>query len=376
MAERRSGLDRWQLVLGRFAERSLGAQLTGERARMARVLDHLYGREYSRRGTGGSGAGSQGGHGDSVLTVPEWIREVRDLFPSEVCEVVTRHALERYGMHELVTDAEALRKLEPNVELLKAILTFKGTMQGEVLTVARAVVRRVVDQLRARLETAVRRSSAGRRDHAARSRTGRSRDLDFQRTLQRSLRHWDPNARRLLAAELSFRTRVRRRTPWEIVILVDCSGSMIDSVIHAAVMAGIFHALPTFRVRLCAFDTQVVDLSDAVDDPVEVLMSVQLGGGTDIAGAVEYGASLITQPSRTIVVLVTDFFEGGSPARLVGAVKRLRGAGVRVLGLAALDAAATPQFDHRLAAECAAAGADVAALTPEKLAEWIGRIVD
>jgi Mg-chelatase subunit ChlD len=140
-------------------------------------------------------------------------------------------------------------------------------------------------------------------------------------------------------------------------------------------MAGIFHALPAISVKLVAFDTAIVDLSDQVDDPVDVLMSVQLGGGTDIAGAVAYCEGLVDQPSRTILVLVTDFFEGGSENMLLASIKRLAGAGVTVWGLAALDATARPHYDQRLAGRCADAGATVAALTPERLGEWVAGVV-
>ena len=368
--------SRWRLVLGRFAESSLGSPGDERQQRMARALDHLYGRDHAARGAAGSGGGSVGTSDPSALTVPEWIREVRDLFPAEVAEVVTGHALDRYGLHELVTDPETLSKLEPNVDLLKAVLTFKGSMSGDVLDVARGVIARVVAELRARFETEVRRALSGRRDRSAHARHGRARDLDFRRTLRQSLRHWDPDARRLRAAELAFTRRVRRTSPWELSILVDQSGSMIGSVIHAAVMAGIFRALPVFRVRLYAFDTSVVDLSDVADDPVEVLMSVQLGGGTHIAKALAHAESRIERPTRSIVVLITDFGEGDSPAELVATVKRLCGAGVRVLGLAALDPEATPVYDHWIAEECATAGAEIAALTPARLAAWIGRILD
>jgi Mg-chelatase subunit ChlD len=156
---------------------------------------------------------------------------------------------------------------------------------------------------------------------------------------------------------------------------VDCSGSMMDSVIYSAVMAGIFKGLPALRVSLTAFDTNVVDLSDEVDDPTELLMSVQLGGGTDINGALQYCETLVRMPTRTIVVLVTDFCEGGHPGAMVGTIKRLCESGVRVLGLAALDAVAQPAYDRQMAERCVAAGADVAAITPQRLAEWLGRIL-
>ncbi len=366
---------RWRLVLGRFAEERLplGAG-PGGYSRMDRILDHLYGREYQGRGVR-VGAGASGGSGPSVLSIPEWIGEVRELFPEETCDVITRHALERYGMTELVTDAETLRKLEPSYELLKAVLTFRGLMKGEVLEVARRLVREVVEDLRRKLERDVRPALWGRTDRRRRTRLKSAKNLDAVRTIRANLRHWDARRRKLVVQDLFFTSRVERHLPWEIVMAVDCSGSMIDSVIHAAVMASIFRGLPSVRVRLVAFDTSVVDLSEAVADPAEVLMNVQLGGGTDIAGALGYCASLVTHPSRTIVVLVTDFCEGGPLAPMLAAIKRLRSEGVRVLGLAALDARAKPVYDRAAAEACVEAGAEVAALTPRRLAEWVATAI-
>ena len=140
-------------------------------------------------------------------------------------------------------------------------------------------------------------------------------------------------------------------------------------------MAGIFRGLQSLRVNLVAFDTAVVDLSDSVDDPTELLMSVQLGGGTDIGGALSYCETLVRTPTRTIVVLVTDFCEGGIPHRMLAAIRRLCESGVKVLGLAALDAVAQPAYDRQTAEECVACGAEVAALTPQRLAEWLGRVL-
>jgi Mg-chelatase subunit ChlD len=163
--------------------------------------------------------------------------------------------------------------------------------------------------------------------------------------------------------------------PWHIIMAVDCSGSMMDSVIYSAVMAGIFRGLPSVRISLVAFDTAIVDLSDQVEDPTELLMNVQLGGGTDIGGALNYCESLVQYPHRTIVVLVTDFCEGGPPGVMLGAIKRLREAGVRVLGLAALDSKAEPAYDRGMAEHCVALGAEVAALTPQRLAEWLAKVL-
>lgn len=364
-------LERWRLVLGRFSEQSLGS-CTGGYSRMDRALDYLYGREYKKRGV--RDVGKQGGAGASDLTIPEWLREVRDLFPRDTVEVIERHALDRYGMTELVTDAEVLKKLEPSYELLKAVLTFKGMMQGEVLEVARRIVRQVVQELRNKLEKDVRQALWGRLNRRKRSPLKVARNLDWRRTIRDNLKNWDPKRKKVILERLHFFSRVEHHMPWHIIIAVDCSGSMLDSVIYSAVMSGIFAGLPSIKVSLVVFDTAVVDLSGQIDDPVELLMSVQLGGGTDIAGALGYCESLIQYPTRTIMVLVTDFFEGGAPERMLASIKRMKEGGAKVLGLAALDDKAMPSYDRQMAERCVAVGAEVAALTPQRLAEWMGKI--
>lgn len=383
-------LQRWRLILGRFAEQQLGqcGSRESRTARMDRVLDYLYGREYRGRGVRGVDGRGRGSRGDShdidsrlggdaasLLSVPEWIREVRELFPNDTAEIIQRHALDRYGMTELVTDAEVLQRLEPSYELLKAILAFKGMMQGEVLEVARRIVREIVEDLRRKLAKEVRQALWGRLNKQRRSRLKVLRNLDWRRTVRDNLKNYDLQRNQLVLGALHFFSRVDHHMPWHIIMAVDCSGSMMDSVIHSAVMAGIFRGLPSLRVSLMAFDTAVVDLSDSVDDPTELLMSVQLGGGTDIGGALSYCETLVRTPTRTIVVLVTDFCEGGVPNRMLASIRRLCESGVKVLGLAALDAVAQPAYDRQMAEECVACGAEVAALTPQRLAEWLGRVL-
>src|SRR6266545_5427362 len=364
-------LARWRLLLGRFADDSLGTALAGKGRegyrRMDRVLEYLYGREYAGRGVR---EGSRGADlSESVLAVPEWLRDVRDLFPGDTAEVIERHALDRYGMTELVTDEEVLRKLEPSYELLKAVLTFRHLMEGKVLQTARQIVRKVVEELRRRLAKEVRPVLWGRLNRLRRSRLKVYRNLDWHRTIRANLKNYDRKRRRLILEALHFFSRVERHMPWHIILVVDCSGSMMDSVIYSAVMAGIFKGLPSLRVSLIAFDTSIIDLSDQVDDPTELLMSVQLGGGTDIGGALCYCETRVQNPQRTVVVLVTDFYEGGPATALLASIKRLREAGARVLGLAALDERAEPAYDRQMAERCVAAGAEVAALTPSRLAE-------
>ena len=367
-------LPRWRLVLGRYANEPLGngAGLGERQLRMERALDFLYSREYQERGQRDED-NREGTLDPSQIAVPDWLAEVRELFPRETVETVERHALDRYGLHELVTDPEVLSKLEPSFDLLRILLTFRGQMRGRVLDEARRLIRHVVEEIRARIEPQVRNAFVGRIDRSRRGRRPSARNLDWRGTIRRNLKHWDPERRRLLVEEVRFFARQERRLPWTVILAVDQSGSMGRSVIHSAVMAGILAGLPLIDVRLVAFDTSVVDLSGFVDDPVEVLMSVQLGGGTDIGRALAYCESLIQDPARTAVVLVSDFCEGADPARLLALCRRLAEARVKLLGLAALDEEAAPAYDRAMAERLAALGMEIAALTPRRLAQWLAQ---
>ena len=371
-----SPLDKWRLVLGKYAERRIvggGPGLQGAQRRMDQALDYLYGREYQGRGLRGEqGPGSLDA---SQLTLVTWLGEVRELFPQETVEIIEKHALDRYGLTELVTDPRTLERLEPNQQLLRTLLTLRGHLHGEVLEMARRVVRRVVDEIRRRLESEVRQALAGRLNRFRHSPLAVARNFDALGTLRRNLRHFDTERRRLVIEQLRFFERNARRLPWDIILCVDQSASMADSVIHSAVMAGILAALPAFRVRIVVFDTSVVDLSGHADDPVETLMRVQLGGGTDIAQAVRYCGQLVENPQRTVLVLVTDFCEGAPPGELVRAVRQLAEARVRLLGLAALDGQAHPVYDRQMAERLAACGMEIAALTPQQLAHWLVKVV-
>jgi Mg-chelatase subunit ChlD len=307
--------------------------------------------------------------------VPHWLSEVRELFPRDAAEVVERHALDRYGMTELISDPQALERLEPNTDLLRVLLTFKGQLKGPVLNMARRVIRTVVEEIKRRIEADVRRTLAGRVNRFRHSPVAIRQNFDARGTLRANLRNYDTEKRRLIIDHVRFFERNTRRLPWSVILCVDQSGSMAESVIHSAVMASILAGLPSVQVKLVVFDTAVVDLSQYVADPVEALMNVQLGGGTDIGKAMRYCEQLIDNSERTAVILVTDFCEGASPRELVSVCRRLASARVRLLGLAALDMQAEPAYDKVMAARLAQAGMEIAALTPNRLAEWLVRII-
>jgi Mg-chelatase subunit ChlD len=371
-------LARWRLVLGQYAKDQLNVGLTPEQQRIENALDFLYSREYRGRGVRGeqdrTGPRSAGLN-PSQLTVPGWLNEVRALFPKETVAVIEKHALDRYGLTELVTDPEILRRLEPNFDLLKMLLTFRGHLKGEVLNEARRVVRTVVEEIKQRLATEVRKAFSGRRNRFRHGNVKIAQNLDWRGTIRKNLKNFDTQRRQMAVDRVLFFSRIQRRLTWRVILCVDQSGSMAGSVIYSAVMAGILSGLPLINVNLVVFDTSVVDLSGHIDDPVELLMNVQLGGGTNIGQAMNYCEQLVEDPHRTIVVLISDFCEGAPPAHLLAICGRFREAGVRLLGLAALDEHANPSFDTRMAEMLAGVGMDVAALTPKHFAEWLAKTI-
>ncbi|MEU9530980.1 VWA domain-containing protein [Streptomyces sp. NPDC048213] len=367
------GLERWRLVLGSPAERHTGPLGPG-RAGQDSALDWLYGRDpdLARRGVRRAGAAPRtGGTGPSPVTAVDWLDDIHRLFPKETVERLERDAVERYGIQEIVTDPEVLERVEPSATLLRAVLRTKHLMNPQVLRAARRIVESVVAQLLARLRPEVRRAFHGTRSRRP-SRAPLARNFDFDRTVRANLAHYRPDERRLLIERPRFHSRTRPQvTRWQLILLVDQSGSMAGSVIHSAVTAACLWGLPGLRTHLVAFDSNVVDLTADVTDPVELLMRVQLGGGTDIARAVAYAADLVENPRRTIVALITDFYEGGDAHRLHRTVRALVEQGTTVLGLAALDEDATPDYDRELAGRLAEAGAHIGAMTPGRLAEFV-----
>jgi uncharacterized protein with von Willebrand factor type A (vWA) domain len=328
-------VDRWRLILGQAAAAACGSQSEAAAA-MDVVLDWLYGRdaELAERGEM-----RRGGSEASQLTTPEWINEIHRLFPRETIERLERDAIERFEIADLVTNPEVLQRAEPNETLLKAVLQTKNLMKPDVLAMARKLVQEVVKRLIDALAREYALAFAGVLDRRRRTRQPVPGGLDFRRVLRDNLRHYDAERRRIVVQRPSFFARSRRQsTPWQVILLVDQSGSMASSVIHSAVTAACLWGLPGVRTHLVAFDTGVVDLTKDVEDPVELLM---------------------------------NFCEGGDADALVGRVKVLASQRTRVLGLAALDREANPSYDRAMAERLVVAGAEVGAMTPGELASWL-----
>lgn len=369
-AESQSLVGRWRLVLGKDAEAS-GLGLAqggggggGEDQRGAEAaLSFVYGESHG------------GGAKESQLTVPKWIDQVNELFPKQAREVLEREMIQKKGIAQILDQPDLLDRIEPNVELVKTLLTHKDLLTPKTRILARKVIDKVVQDLKRKLEIRVEQSISGalRKDRHSPRRV--FRNLDLKTTLRRNLRHWNHERRKLFVDRIFFYAAEKNKRPWHVIVCVDQSGSMLESAIFSAVMASIFAELPGVKTSLVLFDTQVVDLTDRVGAPVDVLLSVQLGGGTDITKGLEYCSGLVREPARTIIVLITDFYEGRPEADLVRVVARLAGADVRMIGLGALGYDAQPQYNRATAKKLRKVGMDILSCTPEKLADCMGEII-
>jgi hypothetical protein len=356
-----SAEDRWRVILGRERER-----LPVPAARAAFALDELYG-----EGQGEGSNTSLGGAEPPALSEREWAAELEDVFGASVREQVLARAAGR-GRADALLELQ-LETVTPSVELLQQLLSLKGGLSEDRLLRLRRLVDRIIRALVKELATRLRPALVG--SIMARPTRRPGGPLDLRRTVAnnlRSVRFRPDGTPQLVPDRLVFRTRARRSVDWRVILVVDVSGSMEASVIYSALMAAILSGLPAVKTNFVAFSTGVADLSDKVSDPLGLLLEVVVGGATDIALGLRYARQLITVPRRTLVILVSDFEEGGPLPVLLAEVRALAEVGAYPLGLAALDDRGAPRYSRAVAEEVVAAGMPVASLTPLELARWVG----
>ena len=369
-------INRWRLILGSFAEDNL--KLDGEYAEMEQSLGFLYDREYSKEAGYADFENNdkqRGGKGASVLTVPTWVAKVKKLFPKKTVEIMQTHALEKYNLTEMITDENILKEMEPNMDLLKNILTFKDMMDGNVKKLAYEIVRKVVNDLKKKLESDVKKVFYGKKLPNSTTQNKIFKNLDIKKTIRNNLKNYNVEDRTIFVDKLYFNQNIKKYNPWHIIILIDESGSMFDSIIYSSVMASIFSNLPYLSIKLIIFDTAIVDLSDYVKDPIDILFKVQLGGGTDIYKALEYAKKITTVPDKTIVLLISDLYDGNDYKYMYGSANDIIESRSKLFILPALDYNADASYDKTAAAKFAKMGAKVAAITPDELSKWISSVI-
>ncbi|MGW0911811.1 vWA domain-containing protein [Streptomyces sp. NPDC002784] len=365
---RLSPADRWRLVLGRRTD-----QLPRSAAGLATALDELYGTGRGEGSRGGlPGAGGRGGGREAPYPgVREWSEELAALFGPGIREEVLAAAAAS-GRTDVLAELDPERA-RPSVDLLRTVLRHAGGLPEARLAALRPLVRRLVDALTRELATRLRPALHG----TALPRPGRrpGGGLDLPRTLRANLAaaRRGPDGRIVVVPERPvFRTRAKRAADWRLILVTDVSGSMEASTVWAALTASVLAGVPTLSTHFLAFSTEVIDLTGHVDDPLSLLLEVSVGGGTHIAAGLRHARELVTVPSRTLVVVVSDFEEGYPLGGLLAEVRALVGAGCQVLGCASLDDAGRPRYSTGVAGQLVAAGMPVAALSPLELARWVG----
>ncbi|PJE94781.1 hypothetical protein CUT44_26890 [Streptomyces carminius] len=365
-------LRRWRLVLGGGADADgTGCALSGRDEAMDRTLAALYG-DGDGPGSGGrnSGAGRRAaGLGASAPGVARWLGDIRTYFPTSVVQVMQRDAIDRLGLSALLLEPEMLEAVEPDVQLVGTLLSLNRAMPETSRETARAVVRKVVTELEKRLATRTRATLTGALDRSARIHRPRHRDIDWNRTIRANLKNYLPEHRTVVPERLVGYGRASRAVKKDVILCIDQSGSMAASVVYASVFGAVLASMRSLATRLVVFDTSVVDLTDALDDPVDVLFGTRLGGGTDINRALAYCQSRITRPAETVVVLISDLYEGGIRDEMLKRVAAMKGAGVQFVTLLALSDEGAPSYDREHAAALAALGAPAFACTPDHFPE-------
>lgn len=364
---------RWRLALGPGAEKTskdfaLGSEGLGLPGDRLSDLDEALSFVYQEKGSGGTGA--------SAPYIPKWLGLLRDFFRQEVVAFVQKDAIEKRGLTQLLFEPETLPFLEKNVDLVSTLIGARGLIPEKAKEIARQIVREVVEELRKKLESQTRTAILGAVRRNTQSPLKVLRNLDWKKTIRKNLRGWNQETKRLVPEEIYFWSNQRRQHEWDVVLLVDQSGSMATSVVYSSVMAAIFASLDVLKTKLVFFDTEIVDMTSYLTDPVEVLFSTQLGGGTDINRAVAYAqANLIERPEKTLFILVTDLFEGGNQAELIMRMRQVVDGRSKTLVLLALSDKGRPSYDHELAATLTQMGVHCFGCTPALLIGVVERIM-
>ena len=366
-------LNRWRLILGSFSN----LEIDNEYSEMDETLNFLYDREYTQNGgySLDNFNNSNSSKEKSALTVPKWISKVKKLFPKETVEIMQKQALEKYKLTEILTNENILKEIEPNIELLKNILTFKDMMSQNVKKLAYDIVKKTLEEIKNKMEVEIKRVFYGKKLPNSNTTNKIFKNLDIKKTIRYNLKNYDIKNKTIFTDKLFFNQNIKKYNPYNIIILIDESGSMLDSVIYSSIMASIFANLPYLSIKLVIFDISVVDLSEHIKEPIDILFKVQLGGGTNIAQALEYAKKITFAPDKTIVLLISDLFDSNDYKLMYKNANDIIESGSKLIVLTALDYNANSIYDKEAARYFSKIGAKVGALTPSKLSKWISDII-
>lgn len=351
-------LRRWRLLLGAQAAEPIGVDLSSDDAAIDQTLAALYEPDDPAPARG------RGGLGSSAPRVARWLGDIRRYFPASVVKVMQQDALERLNLRQMLLEPELLASVEANPSLVATLLTLQSALPERTRETARQVVRKVVQELEHRLAEPLRQAVTGSLARSLHHRRPRHHEIDWARTIRANLKHYQP-AYRTIIPEVRWGFGRKRTALHDVILCLDQSGSMATSIVYAGVCGAVLASLPALRTHVVAFDTAVVDLTEELNDPVDLLFGTQLGGGTDINRALAYAQGLVDRPQETLLVLLSDLFEGGDRVAMLSRAHSLVASGVNVVALLALSDQGAPAFDHGVAAALANLGVPAFACTPD-----------
>ena len=356
-------LHRWRLILGSAADPDEEINLEGNAAGIDGVLEALYDSE------------REGGLGSSSPNVNRWLGDIRRYFPTSVVQLIQKDALDRLGLERMLLEPELLESLEPDVNLVATLLSLHKVLPQRTRETARAVVRKVVEELQKRLRQPLVQAVKGSLNRATRNHRPKLREIDWHRTIRANLKHYQPELGTIIPERLHGFGRKGQHLR-HIVLLVDQSGSMASSVVYAGILGCVLATLRAIRTDLIAFDTSVVDLSEYLEDPVDLLFGTQLGGGTDINQALAYVQPLIRQPRDTVVVLISDLMEGGNRKEMINRCASIKASGAQLVALLALNDRGTPSYDRDIADQLAILDIPAFACTPDQFPDLMAAAIN
>lgn len=359
---------RWRLILGSDTRALANVGLNEQQSVMDAALAAIYDGNTSQSGAGGK----KGGLGPSAPNLAKWLTDVRTFFPQDVVSVIQSDAIERKGLTKLLFEPETLKNVKPDISMVGTLMALKGQIPEKSKETARQLVKEVVDEIMKRMEQNLRRAVTGALNKKAHSPISNFASTDWKRTINRNLKNYDTKTKRLIPEKFYFFERSQKQKNWTVILDIDQSGSMADSIIYSSVMGSIFASMPALDTHVVAFDTQVTDLTELCrNDPVDMLFGVQLGGGTDINKSVAYCQDLITNPRKTMFILISDLYEGGVRAGLLRRLSQMHEDGVKVITLLALSDSGRPDYDANLGKEISKQGIACFACSPDKLPELV-----
>ena len=353
---------KWRLILGKQSDPAKDVEMDKECEGMDNVLQALYDSE------------RKGGLGSSSPNINRWLGDIRKYFPVPVVQVMQKDALERLGMKQMLMEPELLESIEPDVDLVGTILSLKNVMPTKTKDTARQVVRKVVEALEKRLKQPMIQALKGALNRAVRNRRPKHNEIDWHRTIRANLRNYQKDIGTIIPERLIGYGK-KGRSLKHIILLIDESGSMASSVVYAGVFAAVIASLRSVKTHVVAFDTSIVDLTENLDDPVDLLFGIQLGGGTDINKALAYSQNLIMNPSDTIVLLISDLYEGGPDEPMLQKAAAIKNSGAQLITLLALDDKGAPSYDREIAAKLSAMEIPVFACTPDHFPELLATAI-